>query len=184
MINREEALVLLNKYLKDEKLLKHSIAVEAIMKALARRLGMNENKWGLTGLLHDLDYEYTKEKPHLHGVTSAEILQDLLPEESIEAIKSHNYLHTQRLPLTELDKALLAADAVSGLIIAITLVMPNKKLSEVKIDTLRTKFKDNSFAKGCNRERIKLCEDLGLSIEEFLSISLEALKEESDKLGL
>ena len=184
MINREEAFALLQKYLKDNKLLKHSLAVEAILVKMARNFEEDERLWGLTGLLHDLDYEYTQGEPEKHANVSAQILEGLLPRDAVNAIKAHNYMHTDYIPTTTLDKALIAADAVSGLIIATALVMPSKKLFEVKLKTLLNKFRDNSFARGCNRNRIELCLDIGISQEMFLELSLNALKEISDKLDL
>lgn len=184
MINRSEAITLLHNYLQDDKLRKHSYAVEAIMLELANQLNEDKNLWGLVGLLHDIDYEYTQNNPQEHGNISAELLNDLLPTEAINAIKGHNYIHTGYLPTTYLDKALIAADAVSGLIIASALVMPNKKLSEVKISTLKKKEKDSSFAKGCDRKRIQLCQDLELSLDDFLKISLSAMKKIHKELDL
>jgi len=184
MINRDEAFALLAKYLKGDKLLKHSMAVEAILLEMARKLDEDEKLWGLTGLLHDLDYEYTQGEPEKHANVSAQILEGLLPRDAVNAIKAHNYMHTEYIPTTNLDKTLIAADAVSGLIIATALVMPSKKLFEVKLKTLLDKFKDNSFARGCNRSRIGLCLDVGISQEMFLELSLNALKEISNELDL
>ena len=184
MITRDEAFELFDEYLKDDKIIKHSLAVEAIMIKMARKLDGNETLWGLTGLLHDLDYEYTHAEQQNHANVSAKILEGLLPKSGVNAIKSHNYIHTHHSPTTILDKTLIAADAISGLIIATALVMPTKKLSEIEEKTLLKKFKDKSFAKGCNRSRIELCIDTGLSQEMFLELSLNALKEISDKLGL
>jgi len=184
MINREEAFALLQKYLKDDKLTKHSLAVEAILTEMAKKLDMDKELWGLTGLLHDLDYEYTQKEPEKHANVSAQILEGLLPRDAVNAIKAHNYMHTDYIPTTTLDKALIAADAVSGLIIATVLVMPSKKLSEVELKTLMNKFKDNSFAKGCSRNRIELCIDTGINREMFLELSLNALKGISNELNL
>lgn len=184
MIDRDESFALLGKYLKDDKLLKHSLAVEAILVKMARNLEEDEKVWGLTGLLHDLDYEYTQGEPEKHATVSAQILEGLLSRDAVNAIKAHNYMHTDYIPTTTLDKALIAADAVSGLIIATALVMPSKKLFEVELKTLLNKFRDNSFARGCNRNKIELCLDIGISQEMFLELSLNALKEISDKLDL
>jgi len=184
MINREEALVLLRKYLRDDKLIKHSLAVEAIMKRTAGKFSKDEELWGLTGLLHDLDYDYTKEEPEKHTTIAARVLDGLLPDEAIHAIKAHNYTHTEVMPATVLDKSLIAADAISGLVIAAALIMPSKKLAEVRVETLINKFDDNSFAKGCSRTRIELCIDAGVSLEAFLALSLKALTEIADELGL
>jgi len=184
MINRDESFALLGKYLKDDKLLKHSLAVEAILVKMARKFDEDERLWGLTGLLHDLDYEHTQGNPEKHAKVSAQILEGLIPRDAVNAIKAHNYMHTNYIPITNLDKTLIAADAVSGLIIATALVMPSKKLFEVELKTLLNKFRDNSFARGCSRNRIKLCLDIGISQEMFLELSLNALKEISDKLDL
>jgi len=183
MISREEGLALLKKYVRDEKLLKHSVAAEVILRAVAKKLVKDEELWGLTGLLHDLDYEYTQKEPEKHANISAQILADLLPEEAINAIRGHNYKHTDYLPTTSLDKALIAADAVSGLIIATALVMPSKTLAEVKLETLINKFNDTSFARGCSRAKIELILDAGIDVEAFLGLSLNALKEISNQLG-
>jgi len=184
MITRDEVFRLFEKYLQDDKIIKHSLAVEAIMIKMARKLDENETLWGLTGLLHDLDYEYTHGEPQNHANVTAKVLEGLLPRSGVNAIKAHNYIHTHHPPTTILDKTLIAADAISGLIIATALIMPTRKLSEVETKTLLKKFKDNSFAKGCNRSKIRLCIDVGISKDMFLELSLNALKEISDKLGL
>ncbi len=184
MINRTEAMTLLKRYVKTANLLKHSYAVEAILQNLARHLKEDEEVWGLTGLLHDLDYDQTKDMPHKHASVTADLLQDLLPEEAVHAIRAHNYQFTEQIPETIIDKALIAADAVSGLIIATALVMPSKKLSDVSLKTLLNKYKENSFATGCNRKRIELCSDCGIDLEEFLELSLKSLQGISKTLGL
>jgi putative nucleotidyltransferase with HDIG domain len=172
MITRKEALSLLKNYLQDDKLRKHSFAVEAIMQETATFLNKDTHLWRIVGLLHDIDYEYTQNNPNEHGTVSAELLKDLLPPKAINAIKGHNYIHTGYLPTTYLDKALIAADAVSGLIIATALVMPKKKMN------------DSSFAKNIDRKRIQLCQDLQLELDDFLTISLKALQNIHEELSL
>ena len=184
MIERNEAEIWLKKYLFDDKLIKHSYAVEAIMGNLAEYLERDINYWKLVGLLHDLDYEYSKENPEKHSQITAELLDGLLPEEGINAIKAHNYLYSKYFPATTIDKSLIAADAVSGLIIASALVMPSKKLKDVKIESLIKKYKDKTFAKGCDRKRIQLCQDVGIDLNKFLDISLKSLQKISDELNL
>lgn len=184
MLTRDEALPLLNNNLRTENLKKHSFAVEAILEDMAKKLGEDSQLWGLTGLLHDLDYDFTKNEPERHSQITVKVLSELLPLEAINAIKAHNYQYTAQIPQTYLDKSLIAADAVSGLIIATALVMPSKKLADVTTKTLLTKFKDKSFAAGCNRKRIELCEDMELELQVFLELSLNALKRVSDSLGL
>ena len=184
MITRKEAITLLHNYLQNDKLRKHCYAVEAIMQETATFLKKDTHLWGIVGLLHDIDYEYTQNNPNEHGTISAELLNDLLPSNAINAIKGHNYIHTGYLPTTYLDKALIASDAVSGLIIATALVMPHKKLEEVKISSLKKKMNDTSFAKNIDRKRIQLCQDLGMDIPTFLKISLQGLLKISDELSL
>jgi predicted hydrolase (HD superfamily) len=125
-----------------------------------------------------------KHDPEKHSLITIKVLSDLLPLEAINAIKAHNYQYTAQIPQTYLDKSLIAADAVSGLIIAAALVMPAKKLADVTPKTLMGKFKDKSFAAGCNRKRIELCEDMELELQMFLELSLDSLKRISDALGL
>ncbi len=184
MISRDEAVELIHKYLRNEKLIAHSLAVEAILKAMAEQLHEDVELWGLTGLLHDMDFEYTKDDPQKHTMITAEMLNGLVPQQAIDAIKAHNYEHTGQLPTTALDRALIAADAVSGLIIATALVVPSKKICDVKLETLQNKFKDNSFAARCNRKRILLCNDNGFEIDMFLDVCLTALRDIDEKLGL
>ena len=183
-MQREEAVKLLRKYIRTEKLIQHSLAVEAILRSMAQKLHEDEDLWGLVGLLHDIDYEYTKDEPENHTLIASQLLEDMLPQEGIDAIKAHNFKHTAHLPTTALDRALIAADAVSGLVIATALVVPSKKLSDVKVDTLVNKYKDKSFAIRCDRKRIELCKDTGFDLEMFLDLSLNALKEISDKLDM
>lgn len=184
MITREEALAFLKKYIRNENLIKHSLAVEAIMRSLAKKLGRDEDIWGLTGLLHDLDYEYTQDNPMEHGLITCEMLKGLVPEDILDAIRAHNYRYTSQTPTRTLEKALIAADAVSGLIIAAALVMPSKKLSDVGVDTLMKKFDDKSFARGVDRRKISICYDLGIPLKEFLDISLKSLQSIASCLDL
>lgn len=183
MLSREDALRLVREYVKNDRLVKHMLAVEAIMRALARRLGEDEELWGLTGLVHDIDYELTKDNPDRHGLVSVEILKGKVPDETLNAIRAHNP-RIGRAPETAMEKALVASDAISGLLIACALVMPHKKLSEVRVKTVKGKFKSKDFARGANRESILLCEELGIERTEFFEIALKALQEIAGQLGL
>ena len=180
MLSEKEAEELLNK-VKNENLRKHMMAVAAIMRKLASQLNEDEKIWWLAGLLHDIDYESVDMNEH--GLRSAEMLEGKLPEEALHAIKAHNEMTGVKAE-SKMDFALRASDAASGLIVAAALVMPNKKLAEVKISTLRNKFKDKSFARRVDRNRIMECEKFGMELEEFLSLSLDAMREIADKLGL
>jgi uncharacterized protein len=184
MLNRNEAYILLKKNLRTENLIKHSLAVEAILYDMAQKLHEDAELWGVTGLLHDLDYDFTKNEPERHTQITVQVVEGLLPEEALDAIKAHNYQYSLQIPQTYLDKSLIAADAVSGLIIANALVMPSKKLEDVSINSLVSKFLDKSFAAGCNRKRIELCEDMDIKLQDFLELSLNALKKIADQLGL
>lgn len=184
MLTREEALSLAQAKIRDERYFKHLLAVEAIMKRLAERLGEDPEVWGLAGLLHDIDFEETRGDPSRHGVVAAEMLKDKVPSEVLEAIKAHNFEHTGVEPRSLMDKALIAADAVSGLLVACALVMPNKRLEEVKVSTVEKKYRSRDFARGVDRRRVAMCEQLGLSLSEFFELSLEALKQVAGELGL
>ena len=183
-LSRDEALKLVRENVSNEKIVLHMIAVSAIMKALARYFGEDESKWELVGLLHDIDYEKTKNDPARHGLEAEEILKGKVSEDILHAIKAHNFENTGVNPDSKMEKALIAADAISGLIIASALVMPHKKLEEVRVETLEKKFKQKDFARSVSRERILFCEQIGLSKEKFFEIALNALKEISGELGL
>ncbi len=182
MITREEAYEILQEHLKTRNLLKHSLAVEAVMKALARRLNEDEKVWGLAGLLHDLDYDYTKDKPDQHGFKTVEILRRYdVPEIVLNAILAHC---EKKSRVEKIEKAIYAADPVTGLITAGALITPQKSLSVIDTDFLVRRFKEKGFAKGADRDQIKSCEELSLPLEEFLELSLSAMKQISDCLGL
>ena len=183
-MDRGEALRLVEENVSNRKIVLHMIAVSAIMRALARYFGEDEEEWELVGLLHDIDYERTKANPARHGLEAENILKGRVSEEVLRAIKAHNFENTGVKPETRLENALIAADAVSGLIIASALVMPHKKLEEVRVETLEKKFRQKDFARSVSRERIMFCEKLGLSRERFFELALEALKEISGELGL
>lgn len=181
MIDESQALELLKKYIKNDKLRKHCLAVGKIMEKLAERLNEDKKLWKLVGLLHDLDYEIVDMKEH--GLKTAEILKNYFDESVLNAIKAHNEL-TGIKDETKLGIALRASDQISGLIVATALVMPSKKLEEVKVKSLKKKFKQKDFARKINRETIKEIEKVGIKLEEFFEISLNALKEISEDLGL
>lgn len=184
MLNREYALNLIKVNVKNENLIKHMLAVEAIMKKCAEHLQEDVDKWGLLGLVHDLDYEKTKDKPEKHASTSAEMLEGKVDEELLRAIKSHNFEHTRVMPETKMENCLIAADAISGLIVATALMMPSKKLEEVKVKSIKKKFKQKDFARNCSRERMLYCERAGMEKEKFFELALEALQRIAEDLGL
>jgi putative nucleotidyltransferase with HDIG domain len=184
LLTRDEALSLVRKHVSKRNIFYHMLAVEAIMRALARYFGEDEEKWGLVGLVHDIDYEQTETMPEKHGLVVEQIIGEKLPEELMRAIKAHSSKHTGVEPKSIMEKALIASDAISGLLVACALVMPSKKMAEVKLETVARKFKDKDFARGADRERILLCEEIGLPREKFFEISLNALKEIASEIGL
>jgi len=185
MLTREEALGLVKKNVTKRNSVFHMLAVEAIMKGVANYLGENEELWQLTGLLHDVDYEKTEGNPEMHSVLSEKILSGFdVPQKVVRAIKAHNFFYSHVKPESVMEKALIACDAVSGLLAACALVMPSKKLAEVKVSSVVKKFKDKSFARGVDRERVLFCEEIGIPRKIFLKVSLDALKIVSFEIGL
>ena len=183
-MNRSDAISLLKEKITEPVLIKHSLAVGAIMKGIASEIGENLELWEATGILHDIDFQITKDNHKEHGILAQEILKDSLPQENLYAIKAHNHEHTGAEPVEKIDFALISSDAVSGLIIAAALVRPDKQLSEVKIKSITKKFKQKDFARACSRESMMLYEKLGLSREQFFEIALESLKQIHEELDL
>ncbi|KXA99719.1 hypothetical protein AKJ41_04990 [candidate division MSBL1 archaeon SCGC-AAA259O05] len=183
-MGKDKAEEMVRKKVDTENLRKHMYAVSAIMGELADELDGDPELWERVGLLHDIDYEETKDNPEEHAKRSAEILEGKLPEKALEAIRAHNFQHLDVSPESDFDNALIAADAISGLIVATALVMPNSKLEEARVESVLKKFDDSSFAKNIDRDRIQYCERLGLEKKEFAEISLKALQKIHGKLGL
>lgn len=184
-MQREFAESLLKQHVSEDFLFKHLLATEAIMKASARFLNENEEAWGLCGLLHDIDFEKTKENPVVHGVMAQEILKDHnLPKELLKAILAHNYMNPGAPGRNgKIDHILVAADSMTGLIIACAMVK-GKKLDNVSADSVKNAFKKKGFAAGSKREMIMECEKAGMPFDKFIEISLGAMKEIAGKLGL
>jgi putative nucleotidyltransferase with HDIG domain len=182
MLSRQEAVDLVNANLTKKNLVKHTLAVEAIMRAMAARFGEDVELWGLAGLLHDLDYERTMDDPARHGFLTVEMLAARdVPEEAKEAILAHAG-HRQRNSL--MDKAICCVDPVTGLIVASALMHPSKKIAGLDPDFVGKRFKEKRFAAGANREAIAGCSELGLDLHEFFSVSIEAMNGISRELEL
>jgi putative nucleotidyltransferase with HDIG domain len=181
-MEREKAFEIVQKYLKNRNLVKHSLAVEACMKALASRLNQDVEKWGLAGILHDLDYELTEKSPELHTVETVKILNELGVDPSvIQAIQAH----AGQIPCrSEMDWAIYAIDPLTGLIIAAALMHPSKKLKEIDLGFVKRRYKEKSFARGAKREDIEQCKNIGLDLDEFLSVCLRAMQDIDKDLGL
>ena len=183
-MTKEEALDSVRANVENENLVKHMLATEAIMRILARRLGEDEEEWGLTGLLHDIDSELTEGDMSNHSKLGADLVRELGASEAMScAILCHNEAHG--IPReTKLDKALFCADPLTGLITAAALVRPDKKLAGVEAKSVRKRFKEKSFAAGANREQISLCSELGLELDEFIGLGLKAMQKIAGELGL
>ena len=182
MLERETALDLVRKYVVKESNIKHMIAVGAIMRSVASRLNEDADKWEVVGILHDIDYEVCT-GPVDQTVKAKELLEDVVDAEVIEAIMAHNFENT-KVPIdSRLKIGLVACDAASGLVLACALVMPSKKIGDVKLESLIKKFRSKDFAKGVSRERISRCTELGLSLEEFLGLALSGMNDISNELG-
>lgn len=184
-MTRDEALQLVRERVGGENLVNHMLAAEAIMGALARRLGGDEEKWRMAGLLHDLDVEETAESMESHGACTVVWLRDagFADEEVLQAILAHNPQCGSSI-LSMMDRALYACDPLTGLITAAALIRPEKRLELVALKSLKKRFKEPSFAKGARREDIGTCSELGLDLDEFLTIGLEAMQGVSNELGL
>lgn len=191
-MNREEAYKTLTKLIKNQNLIKHHLACEAVMKVLYRKFtpstGQNpqdEEKWGIVGLLHDADYELTRNHPEKHTLVLEEKIGSKLPQDTMYAIKSHNFANNKVLPKSAMDWSIYCADELTGLIIAATLVNPEKKLASVTTDFVINRFNEPSFARGANRDQILACQDkLGIPIRDFIDLSLKAMQSISHELGL
>jgi putative nucleotidyltransferase with HDIG domain len=184
-ITREEALALLHEHIQNPNLIKHCLATEAVMTALADKLGEDTEKWGLTGLLHDLDVEIINSDLALHTLETEKILRDKgVDEEIIQAIKLHNEKAHGQKRSDRFHHALASGETITGLIIATTLVYPDKKIRSVKPKSIKKRMKEKSFAAGVDRDIVMECEKLGMDISEFSAICLEAMQKISDDLGL
>ncbi len=161
---------------------KHILAVEVVMKFLARELHQDEEKWGLAGLLHDLDYEDTKSSPERHALVTAELLQGTdVSADIVDAIKAHA---DKKERVTSMEQAIYCADPVTGFLVACALIHKDKKLAPIDVDFARNRMKEKRFAAGANREAMNNCAKLGIDLDRFLRISLEAMKSISQDLGL
>jgi putative nucleotidyltransferase with HDIG domain len=184
-MTRQEALDLLAQNITNPNLIRHNVAVGFIMKALAEKFGENQEDWELAGMLHDLDWEKTKDSPDQHTIVAKDILSktDLKPE-IINAIYVHNHTH-KLTPETLLEKALYCVEELSGLITAAALVQPDKKLASVSSESVLKKFKSKGFAAGVNRDIIMLCKEyINMDLPELVEISLSAMKAHAEEIGL
>ena len=183
-MDREEVLDSVRANVENGNLVKHMLATEAIMRALARRFGESEEEWGLTGLLHDIDVELTEGDMSSHSKLGADLARELgVSETMAHAILAHNERHGVPLE-TNLDKALFCTDPLTGLITAAVLIRPDKKLAGLEAKSVQKRYREKSFAAGANREQIALCREIGFELDEFIELGLEAMKEIAAEMGL
>lgn len=181
---REEAYQLLTEYNKSDNLIKHALAVEGVMRYMARKLGEDEEKWGVIGLVHDLDYE---KFPEEHCQKSEEILKEKgWPEQYIRAVVSHGWgLCSNVEPQTELEKVLYAIDELTGLVVTTALVHPSKSIMDVKVKSVKKKWKDKRFAAGVNRSVIEQgAQMLGMEITDLIADTIAGMQEVAEEIGL
>ncbi len=185
MITKERALEILKENISNQNLRKHHYGVAAAMKGLALEFGGDPDKWEIVGILHDADYEKTKDQMDQHTILLAEILKDEgVDDEIIKSIQSHAYEYTGVLPSSPMDYALLSCDDLTGLIVAVALVNPDK-LAGVSVDSVLKKFGSKSFAASVDREKITQCEEnLNTPLAAFIELVLQSMKEIADQLGL
>ena len=184
-MSREEALELLHEYVKNPKMRYHSYSSEAVLKGLAKRLGRDEEKWGLAGLIHDVDVEITNADPKTHALRAVDILREKgVDEEIIDAVKMHNDEATGMERSTEFQHALACGETITGLIYATALIYPDKKIASVKPKSILKRMRQAAFAASVKREHIYECEKIGLSLEEFTGIALESMQKIAGEIGL
>jgi predicted hydrolase (HD superfamily) len=189
-MTRDEAEQILKSLVKNDNLIKHHLAAEAAMKALYKRLTpkfvqQEQDDWALVGLLHDADYELSKNHPEKHTLILEERIGNRLNPQLMRAIKSHNWKYNGITPKTRLDWSIYCADELTGLIIATALIHPTRSLETLTVDFIMKRFNEPSFAKGANRAQIMMCEkELTIPLTEFIEIILKAMQGISTELGL
>ncbi len=184
-VTREEALRLLRDHVAGPDMIKHSLASEAVLSAMAVRLGEDREKWGIAGLLHDLDIEITGGDPAIHGREAPRILAEHgVDPEIVTAIRRHNAPSCEEARQTVLDHALAAGETITGLIVATTLIYPDRKLASVKLKSVTKRMKERDFASSVDRDSIMECEAIGIGFEELARLALEAMRGISEELGL
>ncbi len=183
-MTRDEVLDSIKANVENRHLIKHMLATEAVMRSLAQRLGEDEEEWGLTGLLHDIDVELTEGDMRTHSKLGSDLARELGASETmVQAILCHNHVHG--VPLnTRLDKALYCADPLTGLIVAAALVRTDKKLAGLEAGSVMKRFNESRFAAGADRQQITNCSQLGIELDEFIEMGLKAMQEIAPELGL
>ncbi|MFC1905858.1 HD domain-containing protein [Chloroflexota bacterium] len=183
-MERKYALLAIEANVENPNTIKHMLAAEAVMRALAKRLGEDEEEWALAGLLHDIDVDLTEDDPKSHSTLGADMARDMGAGNAIaKAILCHNEMHGIACE-TLMEKALYCCDPLTGLITASAMVRPDNKIAGMDIESLKRRYKENRFAAGASREQIALCSEIGIELDEFMTIGLKAMQKVADKLGL
>jgi uncharacterized protein len=185
MISKDQAIELLHSQMQSVNLRKHCYSVAAVMQALAKHFGEDENLWEIAGLVHDLDYEKFPETHPVHGLEVLE--KEGYPKEIIDAVAAHGWGYHEGLPKpsNKMEWSLYSCDELTGLIVACALVRPDKSLGSVDVASVQKKWGQKSFAAGVNRSQIENCEkELGIPLPEFIGIALKAMQGIGDILGL
>lgn len=181
ILPREQALELLHTHITNPRMIQHCLASEAVLRALALRLGHDPESWGQAGLLHDLDVEFTQANPLTHGPTAAQWLEELeIDPEITDSIRMHNEMATGLPRTTLFQHALAAGETITGLISATALVYPDKSIHSVKAKSVVKRMKEKAFAASVKRENIMECTRLGLSIDEFAELAVDAMQNMTD----
>lgn len=187
MIKRRDALKLVKKYVDTENSVKHMIATEAVMRKMADYFDKDEDLWGIAGLLHDIDMEEVdyENNPKKHGPRSVEILkkEGIENQKVLDAVLAHNP-EAGKEAGSLMEKVIRAVDPLTGLIVAATLISPDKDINKINTDFVMRRFDEKRFASGANREIIKTCKDFDMNLEKFIALSLEAMQKISGELGL
>lgn len=184
-MTRDDGLKLLREFVKAENMIKHCLAAEAVMRAIARKLGQDEEKWGLAGLLHDLDIEMTKADLNVHGMEAVKILEQRgVDPEIIDAIKMHNEQAHGQKRSKPFHHALAAGEQITGLVVATTLVYPDKKLASVDPMSVVRRMKEKGFARSVNRDIVRECEKIGIPLNDFAALAVGAMRTISAEIGL
>jgi putative nucleotidyltransferase with HDIG domain len=184
MKSREYYLELLHQHIKNPKMIAHCLASEAVLRALAKRFGEDEEVWGIAGLMHDIDVEFTNGDSKRHALEGADLLMaEGLPNDAVDAIRMHNEMATGLERSTRFQHALAAGETITGLVFATALVYPDKKIGSVKTKSIVKRMKEKAFAASVNRDTIMECENIGIPIGEFAELSIEALKPIEKELG-
>jgi putative nucleotidyltransferase with HDIG domain len=184
-MTRDDALLLLREQVKNENLIKHCLASEAVMASLAERLGGNRETWAMAGLLHDLDVEITQADLNVHGLETVRILRERgVAPDIVEAIRKHNELAHGEKRSTPFERALAAGETITGLITATALVYPDRKLASVQSKSVVKRMKEKGFARSVNRDIILECEQVGIPLPEFAELALKAMQGIHEALGM